>query len=210
MPSLSYPWLGAALEFSAEFVAFDLETTGLDPSKEAIAEVGAVRFGFRPARPGQLELFQEPGHAVAPGELLELYEAGSFGSFVDPGKPMPADAGKINGITDAMLAGAPSPPQVLARFAEFASGAVLVAHNAPFDISFIIPAMERHDIPRDKFRVVDTRLLAKDAWPSRRSYRLQDLLADLGIPPGRAHRALDDARACMELFRKCLRALQLG
>ncbi len=198
---------------AAVFVAFDLETTGLDPKKERIVEIGAVKFDRR-------------------GPI------GRFSVLINPGIPMPAEASKINGITDAMLAGKPSLDEVLPDFIRFIAGAALVAHNAPFDCSFVDASLAERwekarkakaedpaqgsllaadagasEAPAEKFwtppfgalpnRVVDTRIYAKEAFPNRWKYNLQDLAKFLGVNALEAHRAEDDARVCMEVFIKC-------
>lgn len=200
---------------SPVFVAFDLETTGLDPKRERIVEIGAVKFDRR--------------------GLI-----GRFSVLINPGVPMPAEASRINGITDDMLAGKPSLDEVLPDFLLFIADAALIAHNAPFDCSFVDAALaERWErsrktraedpaqgsllaaasddekeaaIPEKVWappfaslpnRVVDTRIYAKEAFPNRWKYNLQDLAKFLGVNALEAHRADDDARVCMEVFVKC-------
>lgn len=195
------------------FVAFDLETTGLDPKKEKIVEIGAVKFDRR-------------------GPIAR------YSVLINPGIAMPAEASRINGITDVMLAGKPTLDEVLPDFIRFIGNAALVAHNAPFDCSFVDAALaERWEKARkakaedpaqgsllagdgdaapasaEKFwappfgalpnRVVDTRIYAKEAFPNRWKYNLQDLAKFLGVNALEAHRAEDDARVCMEVFIKC-------
>jgi DNA polymerase-3 subunit epsilon len=211
----SYDWV--AQEFWGEegrpavFTVFDLETTGLDPKKEKIVEIGAVKFDRR-------------------GPI------GRFSVLVDPGVPMPAEASRINGITDAMLAGKPSLDLVLPDFLRFIGDSPIIAHNAPFDCSFVDAALaERFErarkarpedaaqgslldaasdapaeapkwappFPALPNRVIDTRIYAKEAFPGRWKYSLQELAKYLGIDALEAHRAEDDARVCMELFVKC-------
>ena len=194
-----YPWLSAAIH-DLDFVAFDLETTGLDKDRDRIVEIGAVR--FRVARGG-----------------ASLGATSAFERFVDPRMPISPEASAVNGITDEMLRGAPGIETVLPEFLGFAEDAVLVAHNAPFDIGFIDTALARLPVseaaqlelfaepprarPGRSERVIDTRLFAKEAFPGRIGYHLQRLAAELGIPVLHAHRAHDDARVCMELFLRC-------
>lgn len=103
-----------------DFVAFDLETTGLEAGRDRIAEIGAVRFERRGV-------------------------VGRFSTLVNPGIPMPKEASAVNGITDDMLAGAPGIDQALDDFLRFAEGAILVAHNAPFDCGFVNSELGRLD-----------------------------------------------------------------
>ena len=126
----AYDWAGTAFfgtEAAADrpgeegpptrFIAFDLETTGLYPAKDRIVEIGAVKFDRR-------------------GPI------GRFSVLIDPRMPMPAEASRINGITDAMLAGKPVLDQVLPDFLRFIGDGVLIAHNASFDCSFVNAALK--------------------------------------------------------------------
>jgi len=205
----AYDWAVEAYQApevpAARFVAFDLETTGLEPRQHQIVEIGAVKFDHR-------------------GPI------GRFSVLIDPGMPMPPDASRVNGITDAMLAGKPPIDEVLPDFLRFIGDAVLVAHNAPFDCSFVnaalaarwrkpsagdaaqgslleaadeTPATWAAPFPALPNRIVDTLVLARESFPGRPRYKLQDLAASLGIDARDAHRAEDDARVCMELFKKC-------
>jgi DNA polymerase-3 subunit epsilon len=96
----------------AVFCAFDIETTGLDPRQDRIVEIGAVKFDRR-------------------GPVSR------YSVLINPGIPMPENAGRVNGINDEMLTGKPALEEVLPDFLRFAGGAVIVAHNAPFDCGFI-------------------------------------------------------------------------
>jgi DNA polymerase-3 subunit epsilon len=180
----SYDWALRAFADGAVFTAFDLETTGLDPKRDRIVEIGAVRFNA--------------------GGVIDRYE-----TLIDPGFPMPAEAGRVNGITDAMLAGQPLLCAALPEFLRFAEGAFFVAHNAPFDCGFVNESLLR--LYEDGYtraavlpnRITDTLPLARRLFPGRARYNLQDLAKDLGIKAQAAHRALDDARLCMEVFTAC-------
>ena len=118
---LSLDDLGTPLS-DVTFVVVDLETTGGTPADCAITEIGAVK--------------------VRGGEVL-----GEFQTLVDPGGPVPAFIQVLTGITTTMLIGAPPIEQVLPSFLEFSRGAVLVAHDAPFDIGFLKAAAARHGTP---------------------------------------------------------------
>ncbi len=167
------------------FVAFDLETTGLSPQLDRIAEIGAVKF-------------------------VDGRETARFGTLVDPEMAMPPGAAAVNGITDAMLAGKPTIREALPDFLKFAEGAVLVAHNASFDLGFVNSAMGRLGRGRLANDFVDTRVMAQRAFPGRANYKLQSLAVDLGVKALDAHRAEDDARVCLELFQACLKQLNPG
>ncbi len=174
----AFDWLIAEFP-KATFVAFDTETTGLEPRNCRVVEIGAIRYDSR-------------------GIISR------FGSLVNPGTPMPPEVTKVNGITDKMLEGQPSAAEVLPDFIRFIGDAILVAHNAPFDVSFINEELSRAGLAPLRNKVVDTRMYAKAAYPGLPNYKLQDLAARFGIMAIDAHRAEDDARVCMELFLACL------
>ena len=117
---------------------------------------------------------------------------------------MPEEAGKVNGITDAMLKDKPLIAAVFPDFFDFIGTGVLVAHNAPFDINYVNAELKRSGKPPLSNKVVDTRIFAKEVFPGLSSYALQDLAVQFGITALEAHRAEDDARVCMELFEKIL------
>ena len=162
--------------------AFDFETTGLHAGIDKIVEFGAVQF-----RDGT--------------------QTGSFEALCNPGIPIHPDAARVSGITDDMVAGQPSVPEVLQRFIDFVGDSVLVAHNAQFDLGFLRAALLEFGLPDMKNQVIDTQKLAQRAFPGQKSYALQNLVAHLGIPPNTAHRAKDDAYMCMRLFTAAADAL---
>jgi DNA polymerase-3 subunit epsilon len=158
------------------FVVVDLETTGGVAEDCGITEIGAVR--------------------VRGGE-----ELGEFGTLVNPGQPIPPFVQVLTGITEAMLIPAPPLELALPAFLEFAQGAVLVAHNAPYDIGFLKAACAKFGYAWPKPRVLDTvalarRALTNDEVPNR---KLSTLAAFFGtrVP---SHRALDDARATVDVL----------
>ncbi|HEY0126733.1 MAG TPA: exonuclease domain-containing protein, partial [Blastococcus sp.] len=118
------------------FVVVDLETTGGSPKDSAITEIGAVK--------------------VRGGVVL-----GEFQTLVDPGREIPPYISVLTGITSMMVAAAPRIGTVLPSFLEFARGAVLVAHNAPFDLGFLKAACEGSGIAWPAFASVDTAVLAR-------------------------------------------------
>ena len=174
----TYDWLAAVYD-TAAFIAFDTETTGLDPASGRIVEIGAVKFD----RCG----------------VIARYNV-----LINPEMPMPEEAGKVNGITDAMLKDKPLIAAVFPDFFDFIGTGVLVAHNAPFDINYVNAELKRSGKPPLSNKVVDTRIFAKEVFPGLSSYALQDLAVQFGITALEAHRAEDDARVCMELFEKIL------
>ena len=216
------------------YLALDFETTGLDPARERVVEIGALRFRFvEPCSQADLgplfaAAFAEdaacgceadrgaadgggafrgaagasgPGATGDPGaERLMLGEEGILSLLVNPGKPIPPATTAIHGIRDKDVEGEPAFAAFAPALAELARGAVIIAHNAPFDLSFLRAELSRAGLPPAANEVLDTRIVAKAAFPGLPSYRLVDLAARLGIGHERAHRALDDARACAGLF----------
>lgn len=169
------------------FVVVDLETTGLSPVRDRITEIGAVR-----ARAGTVE-----------AELR---------SFVHPGQPIPAAVTAITGITDADVAHAPSIEEILPMLVDFIGGAVLVAHNAPFDVGFITAAAGRLGLRLPRFTVLDTAVLARRLIRDEvRDVRLSTLARHLRAPTSPDHRALNDARATLHVLHALIeRAGPLG
>lgn len=161
------------------FVAFDTETTGLTPAVDRIVEIGAVRFGD--------------------GKVLDAFE-----ELIDPGIPVSLDAFAVNGISDDMVRGKPTVEEVLPRFLDFLQGAVPIAHNAPFDAGFLSYDISRLKLEAPEEPILDTCAIPKQVFPGFPSYSLGNLAAALGIVPEGLHRALADAKACMEIFGKCV------
>jgi len=169
------------------FVVVDLETTGQAPGAAAITEIGAVK--------------------VRGGEVL-----GEFQSLVNPGVPIPPMITVLTGITTAMVLPAPRIDAVLPRFLEFAgfeAGAVLVAHNARFDVSFLRAAAAGLDLRWPTPRVVDTLALARKALTRDDvpDYRLGSLARAFRTATAPDHRALSDARATVEVLHGLLERL---
>ena len=163
------------------FVVVDLETTGGRPSDCEITEIGAVK--------------------VRGGQVL-----GEFHTLVDPGGPVPPFIQVLTGITTAMLVGAPKIGEVLPSFLEFARGSVLVAHNAPFDVGFLRAAAAATGHPWPGFRVVDTVRLARRAVTRDEvaNYKLGSLAGFFRATTTPSHRALDDARATVDVLHGIL------
>jgi len=176
-----FDWL--VLERSVtRFTAFDTETTGLDPAVGRILELGGISF--------------DAGGIIS-----------RFNTLIQPGIPIPTEASRVHGITDAMVADKPVFKHVAQDFLTFAAGSVLVAHNASFDLAFVNAELARNGLPSLPHRVVDTVQLAKEVFPGLPKYALQSLATRFGIVALDAHRAEDDARVCMELFNLCIQNL---
>jgi DNA polymerase-3 subunit epsilon len=161
------------------FVAFDIETTGLMPVVNKIVEIGAVKF-----RDGRVvDTFQE---------------------LIDPKMPISPGATAVNGITDDMVAGKPLVEDVLPRFVSFLGDAVPIAHNAPFDVSFLSYDISRLNLEVEDQPILDTCTIPKRVFPNLYSYSLENLAKSLRIKSDSFHRALADAKVCMAIFLKCL------
>lgn len=166
------------------FVTIDLETTGASARTSAITEIGAVK--------------------TRGGEVI-----GEFQTLVDPGMPIPPMIVSLTGITDAMVHAAPRIEQVLPSLIEFIGDAVLVAHNAPFDIGFLKAAYRDHGYAWAGNQVVDTVLLARRATTKEEApnKKLSTLARVFGSPFTPTHRALDDARATAHILHAMLARL---
>ncbi len=163
------------------FVVVDLETTGGSPSGAHITEVGAVK--------------------IRGGEVI-----GEFQTLVNPAEPIPAFISVLTGITDQMVANSPRIEGVFPAFLEFAGDSVLVAHNAPFDISFLKAAASLTGHVWPPFRVIDTahlarQLVSKAEAPNRKLGTLAQLFGAATTPD---HRALQDARATVDVLHGLL------
>jgi len=160
----------------SEFIAFDVETTGLDPASDVIIEYGAVLF-----RNGEI--------------------AARFNSFADPGRRLSQQITDLTGITDEMLSDAPSQGDALRAFLDFAGGRPLAAHNADFDIAFLRSACDREGIQYDPC-YIDTLALAQTMLPGLAHYRLDDVAAHLNLGDFRHHRAQDDAAVVAKIIHE--------
>jgi DNA polymerase III epsilon subunit family exonuclease len=180
--------LGSTALHETTFVIVDLETTGASPKKgAAITEIGAVK--------------------VKNGEYL-----GNFESFVNPLTPIPEYITQMTGITDLMLAKAPVIDEILPAFLEFAGSAeqtIIVAHNAPFDLSFLKSAAKELDLDWPKFKTLDTVTIARQVL-SREDVpncKLSTLAQFFGTKTEPNHRALDDAKATTEILHGLIERL---
>lgn len=167
-------------------VAFDTETTGLSPTEDRVIQLGAVRI--------------LNGRIVA-GEAIDTY--------VDPGRPIPPASTKIHRITDDHVKGAPDFATVGRDFHHFARDAVLVAHNAPFDIAFFHRSADHIGVTWDH-PVLDTVLLSAVVFGTTEQHSLDALCERLSItiPPEMRHTALGDAQATGEALVKLIPLLQ--
>jgi DNA polymerase III subunit epsilon len=162
------------------FVAFDTETTGMWAPVHRMVEIGGVRF------------------SIADGIL------GSFSELIHPQRAMPPEVIPIHGITDDMIAGAETADNVLRRFGDFCGDAILIAHNAPFDLSFVVSELERFGMPLWQNPVLDTVDISRRAFPGQNSYSLLSLAKSLKLAESQLHRAQADADLVRQLFLSAL------
>lgn len=158
----------------AVFTFIDVETTGLSPRAARVCEVAAVSFR------GDERV----------GTLTEL---------INPGLPIPAEVSKIHGITDEMVKHSPSFGAVAPGLLAILEGAVIVAHNAEFDIGFLSAELERVGLKFPVLPVVDTLTLARKHWKFK-SNRLGNIAAELNFSNDGWHRALSDVEMTRKIF----------
>ena len=167
--------------FNDTYVVFDLETTGFSAEVDRIIEIGAVK--------------------VCNGEIVDR-----FSTFVNPEIPIPFRIETLTHINDQMVMNAPKIEEVLPKFLEFCEDAVMVAHNAEFDTSFIINKAEKIGINVDT-TIIDTVLLAQFLMPNLHNYKLDTLTKHLNVVLESHHRAVDDAAATADIFVKMIKML---
>ena len=161
------------------FVIFDVETTGLSPAYgHRVCEIACLR-------------------------LLDGVEAGRFESLVDPGRPISSGAYRVNRISAEMLVGAPAFEQVAETLLAQMEGAVLVAHNAPFDLGFLAAELEFAQLFLPEGPVVDTLTLVRRAYSFARN-GLQAVASALEVQPGPAHRAMGDVWTTCQVLEQIL------
>jgi DNA polymerase-3 subunit epsilon len=162
------------------FVAFDTETSGAYPLGADVVEFGAVKW-----RAG--EIIGEYQTLLKPRVLM--------GDFIIG----------IHGITNEMVADAPTMDQKIGEIAEFLGPHVLMAHHAPFDLGFMAAEFEKYKIPFPTGTLLCTSLLSRKLIKESVNHKLQTLIKTLKLNQGTAHRALDDAKACLEVGLECMR-----
>ncbi len=165
----------------ATFVVLDVETTGLNTATDNIIEIGAVRI--------------ENG-----------VEVGEFSQLINPERPIPEKVVELTGINDGMVRGMPTIGQVIGDFAAFSEGAVLVAHNASFDMAFFERAFRDAGLPFE-YPKLDTLTLVRNTYKEQKSFKLGNMCKFLGINLSKAHRAVHDARATGEMLLIALQKL---
>lgn len=166
---------------NAEFVVFDVETTGLSVTDgDRIIEIAAVR--------------------LRQGKILDR-----FVTFIDPLRPLNPEAMKTNHITAEMVKGAPKAVDILPQFIEFVGSSAVVAHNASFDIKFLAYELSLYGRRmRDDMPVIDNLKMARALLPQLTSFRLEYLANSLGVRVKETHRAMADVELLAEVFHKLL------
>ena len=164
-----------------DFVVFDIETTGFSPVNNRIIEIGAVK--------------------VSGGEIVDR-----FSTFVNPKVPIPFEIEKLTGISDEMVMDAEEIEEVLPKFLDFCQGCVMVAHNAGFDMSFIMENCRRQGYS-DDFTYVDTVGIARVLLPDQAKHTLDAVAKTLGVSLENHHRAVDDAECTAHIFVKFIQML---
>ena len=170
------------LPLDTEFVAFDIETTGLNAQQDRMTEIGAVIFSG--------------------GEIKE-----TFNTFVNPQRHIPADITQLTGIRDQDVADAPLEKEAMEQFMAFAGDRPLIAHNAHFDVGFMTAAALRQGL---KFSPVflDTLALSQALLPDLKRFKLDIVSRHLNLPEFNHHRASDDAMVVARMMDKFLPMLR--
>ena len=164
------------IKFTDTFTVFDIETTGLSAANNHITEIGAVK--------------------VKEGKTLDV-----FCTFVDPGEHIPENITELTGITDEMVRGAPTEPDAVKSFLDFAGDDMLIAHNAGFDTSFIRRVCEQNDIPFTN-PYLDTVAMSRYVNSDLKKHKLDTLANYFGLGEFNHHRASDDAEMLAAIFFK--------
>ena len=172
----------ADMPLDGEFVAFDIETTGLKSEKDAITEIGAV--------------------ICRNGKVCE-----SFNTFVNPEMHIPADITQLTGIKDSDVETAPHLKEALEAFLRFAGDRPLVAHNADFDMGFIMHGCEKLGMSCNN-TYIDTLVMAQNLIPELKRFKLDIVANHLGLPEFNHHRASDDAATCALLLCRFIEMLR--
>ena len=170
------------MSFDQEYVAFDLETTGLSSVNDRIIEIGAV--------------------ILKNGEELDRFQ-----TFVDPERVLEKRIVELTGITDEMLVGAPKIEAVLPEFLKFIGNRVIVAHNSDFDTGFIRAECSRQGLEYN-FTAADTLILSQNLLPQLNKFKLDIVSNALSLPDFNHHRAADDAVTCGLIMHRLMKKLE--
>lgn len=169
--------LGNDFLASLRFVAFDTETTGIWAAVNRLVEIAGVRFSL----------------------VDDTTE--TFSTLINPERPIPPDAIAVHGITDEMVADSPTIATVMPQFLEFCSDAILIAHNAPFDLAFLQWEGRRCNLTLPDLPAIDTVDICRKLFKGLGSYSLQSLMQHFRLAEHQDHRALSDAELVRQLFQ---------
>ncbi|HBE76505.1 MAG TPA: PolC-type DNA polymerase III, partial [Firmicutes bacterium] len=165
------------------YVVFDWETTGFNPWKEDLLEIGAVK--------------------LKNGVVID-----EFKSLIKPRQAISAEIQKLTGITPEMVADAPEPELIVKSFLEFINGAVLVAHNAKFDVEFLKAKCQQFFDQKIQPVYLDTLALSRSVWPYFKSYKLNTVAKEIGVQLLSHHRAVDDAKCAADIMLKAFEKIK--
>ena len=163
--------------FPKEFIVFDIETTGLDPSIDEIIEIGAIK--------------------VENNTIIE-----EFHSLIKPNYKIDAFITELTGITNDMVIEAPKVDEVLKKFISFIGNSILIGHNVHFDINFIYDNLIKINCSPLKNDFVDTLRLARKILPELKHHRLKDLASYYNIDIEGNHRAIKDAEITFSIYQR--------
>ena len=166
----------APVQKNTGYVVFDLETTGLSPFKDEIIEIGAVKVDKE-------------------GQIVD-----TFTTLVKPARPVSEFIRNLTGISNEMLADAPSIYTALPRFNDFVGDATVIGHNVTFDIAFVQQKAKIYQDIKFLNPYIDTLTLTRKVYPGLKSYKLQDLIKEYNLKTYAAHRALADVVATQQLY----------
>ena len=159
-----------------DYVALDVETTGLNPAKDKLLEIGAAR--------------------IIDGEVSGIYS-----TLIDTGVPVPERIQALTGITNEMQRGGRKIEAAICEFVEFCGDLPVLGHNVQFDFGFLKQNAVNHGLIFEK-QALDTLKIARRVLPGLPSRKLPDMCCHYQVNPGNSHRALDDALACHEILWK--------
>ncbi len=165
--------------YESPIIAIDIETSGAYPLDSEICEIAAVKY-------------QE-------GVVVDTFQ-----SLVKVTKPMSDFIIGIHGITNEMVADAPVLDEVLPKFLDFIGNSIIIGHHVQFDLGFIAIEIERLNLKYPTNLALCTSLLSRVLITESPNHKLQTLIKFLKLDQGAAHRALDDSKACLDLFHRCM------
>lgn len=180
----SYKKLTGKKAILNSFVVFDFETTGLNPNKNEIIEIGAIRVND-----------------------INSVTHETFSSLVRPSVPIPPRITKINGIDNYMVDDAKDISKVIKEFHDFIGDLPLIAHNASFDMKFLLRNLEEHGLEFMDNSVIDTLSLSRKAYPDLENHKLPTLVNHIGIKVNQLHRASDDSLAALYVYTTSMKIL---